>query len=147
MICLQENKNYKKILTCQGLKNTKHRNSILDILSKCDVPVTAEDIYLKLKNNSTSISLSTVYRTLETLCSKGLILKISISEDNKALFELNRMEHKHHIVCVGCKKMFSVDGCPLKEYEKVLQEKMGFDITGHKLEIYGYCPKCTEKKK
>ena len=146
MIFLQENKNYKIILTRQGLKNTKHRNSILEILSKCDVPVTAEDIYLNLKNHNVSISLSTVYRTLETLCSKGLVLKINISEDNKALFELNGMEHRHHLVCVVCKKMFSVEGCPLEEFEKAVQEKTGFNVMGHKLEIFGHCPNCFQKK-
>jgi Fe2+ or Zn2+ uptake regulation protein len=38
--------------------------------------------------------------------------------------------------------MIPVEGCPLEEYEKLLHNQMGFDITGHKFEIYGYCQKC-----
>ena len=132
----------KELFTSQGLKNTKSRNLIYDILGQCDVPVTAEQIFLKLKESGASINLSTVYRVLEIFVSKGIALKSNTAENNKALFELNRMEHKHHLVCVGCKKMLSIDGCPLDEYEKALRDKMGFDVTGHKLEIYGYCQDC-----
>ena len=91
--------------------------------------------------------MSSVYRILESLVSKGLIIKSSITGDVKALFELNRSEHKHLFVCTGCKKMISVDGCPLEEYERQLRDKLGLDITGHKLEIYGYCKECRLSKK
>jgi len=58
------------------------------------------------------------------------------------LYELNRQEHKHHLICSGCRKMFTVDECPLEDYEKSLSNKLDFDITGHKLEIFGYCKEC-----
>lgn len=137
---------YREALKQKGLKNTRHRNSILEILGNNDQPVTAEQVFLELKRNDVSINLSTVYRILEALVSRNLAVKSSITGDNSALFELNRMEHKHHLVCIGCKKMFSVDGCPFKEYEKLLQDKTGFDVMGHKLEIYGYCRNCKETK-
>jgi Fur family transcriptional regulator, ferric uptake regulator len=141
MICLQESDN-KEFFTSQGIKNTKQRNLIFDVLKGSDLPLTAEQIFLELKDIDASINLSTVYRILDVYVSKGIALKIGISDGNKTMFELNRMEHKHHLVCVGCKKMISVDGCPFEEYEKVLQSKMGFDVTGHKLEIFGYCKEC-----
>jgi Fur family ferric uptake transcriptional regulator len=78
--------------------------------------------------------------------SKGLVTKSNITGDNKALYEINNLDHTHHLICSGCKKMFSVDGCPLEEYEKQLMVKMDFDITGHKLEIFGVCKDCKAKK-
>ena len=62
------------------------------------------------------------------------------------MFELNRLEHKHHIVCVGCKRIFTMDGCPFEEYEKKIQKKLGFDVTGHRFEIFGYCRECKPEK-
>jgi len=143
---MPDNINYKEILKREGIKNTKHRCSIIEILGKSDAPVTAEDIFIRLHESSKSICLSTVYRTLETLISKGLVSKTIISSDNRAVYELNTAEHKHHLVCVGCKRMVSIDGCPFNEYEKEIQGKNGFDITGHKLEIYGFCPECRTDK-
>jgi Fur family ferric uptake transcriptional regulator len=38
--------------------------------------------------------------------------------------------------------MFPVNGCPLEKYEEWLHEQTGFNFTGHKLELYGYCKSC-----
>lgn len=139
---MDDARNYKELLKKENLKSTKHRNAILDVIEKAGQPVTAETIYLKLKEREIAISLSTVYRVLEALLGKGLVAKTSVNDDNKALYELNNMEHKHHLLCVKCRKMLPVDGCPLEDYEKALEEKLGFSIKGHRLEMFGYCETC-----
>ncbi|MCR4435229.1 MAG: Fur family transcriptional regulator [Clostridiales bacterium] len=144
---LQGTKDYKDLLKKENLRNTKHRNSILEVIEGNGQPITAEAVFLKLKEQGVEISLSTVYRVLEALVSKGIVLKSILADDNKALFEINRMEHRHHLLCVKCRNMISVDGCPLDDYEKALTEKLGFDIKGHKLEIYGYCRDCRQEEK
>ena len=133
---------YKDVLKNNGLKNTKHRNAILDLLEKSNEPINAEEIFFQINNSTEKISLSTIYRELTMLINKGLVVKTSITGDNKAVFEFNRMEHKHHLVCTQCKTIFTVEGCPFAAYEEQLKEKMGFDISGHKLEIYGVCKAC-----
>lgn len=139
---MAENKSFKEVLTREGVKSTKHRNAILEILEVAPIPLTAEDIFLKLKEKNVSIWLSTVYRTLETLTSRGLVTKANIMDDGKARFELNLKEHKHHVVCVSCRKMVSIGDCPFAEFEKMLKDKIDFDVTGHKFEIYGFCKEC-----
>jgi Fur family transcriptional regulator, ferric uptake regulator len=142
MKLLTGKKNYEKILRNENLRNTKHRNSILEVIDGSKQPITAETIYFVLKEQGVSISLSTVYRVLDALLDKTLIVKTSVTDDNKALYEINGMEHKHHLLCVKCRKMLSVDGCPLEEYEKALEKKLGFSIKGHKLEMFGLCENC-----
>lgn len=132
----------RAILKQEGLKYTKHRASIMKVIAESGQPLSAEQVFLILQESGINVNLSTVYRTLESLASKNLIIKSNIGSDTKALFELNRMEHKHRLICIGCKKMFSVDGCPLEDYERRLHNKTGFDVTDHKLEIYGYCEEC-----
>ncbi|MCX7772411.1 MAG: transcriptional repressor [Clostridia bacterium] len=136
---------YKDLLKGGNLKNTRQRASILKALENAGQPITAEDIYLLLKDDKVSISLSTVYRVLDTLVEKGLALKNTMTDNPKAFYELKNHEHRHHLLCVGCHKMLPVDGCPLKDYEKLLEEKFGFSVKGHKLEVFGYCEGCREK--
>jgi Fur family transcriptional regulator, ferric uptake regulator len=144
--CMEmEGPDNREIFAKHGLKNTKHRNLIYDILRNAELPLTTESIYLMLKEVDTSISFSTVYRVLDVFASKGLVVKSGIGEDNRAAFELNRMEHRHHLICVGCRKMIAIEGCPLELFEKSLENKTHFDITAHKLEIFGYCPNCKGK--
>lgn len=128
-----------------GLKNTKRRTAILEMLEKQTQPVTAEQIFFNLNHVEIPTSLSTVYRELDSLMENNLVVKIKLNESNKALYEYNRMIHKHYLVCLGCKKMISLDACPLKAYEKKLEEQTHFTITDHKLNIYGYCPECQAK--
>ena len=141
---MQENNTYKGLLQSNGLKSTKRRNLILEILATLEQPVTVDQLFWELKKNDISINISTVYRIVEALVSKHLITKTNISGDNKTYFELNRPEHRHHFICTACKQMFWLDDCPLGEYCTLIQTRTGFDVTGHKLEIYGYCPNCKQ---
>lgn len=134
--------NFNTILKTKGLKVTKHRSSILEVIESNDYPITADDIYLKLKEDNISINLSSVYKILDILVCNSLITKCTLGDNNKTLYEINKFEHKHHLICNGCKKIFAISSCPLISYEKQLESSMDFEITNHKLEIYGYCKDC-----
>ncbi len=138
--------NFCSILKAKGLKVTKHRNSVLEVIEAENQPITAEDIYIELKNKGISINLSSVYRILDTLVENSLINKYVIGENNKTSYEINSLKHKHHLICTRCNRVFPLDNCPLKTYEEQLESSLDFEITGHKLEIYGICSDCKNKK-
>lgn len=137
--------NFSNLLKCKGLKVTKHRNSVLEVIESSNRPVTAEDIYIILKQKDISINLSSIYRILDTLVANSLINKFIFEETNKTCYEMNDMQHKHYLICNGCKKVFPISGCPLHAYESQLEDTLDFTITNHKLEIYGYCKDCKKK--
>lgn len=136
---------FDEILKRCGLKNTKTRLAVLDILEKSEQPVSAEQVFMELKSRHISANLSTVYRTLEVLSEKLIAKKLNIAGDNRTMFEYNRQVHRHYLVCLECKKILPIDFCPIKNYEKTLEEKTNFKISGHKLDVYGYCPECCKK--
>lgn len=135
---------YGKVLKRENLRNTSHRQSILEALEASNEPVSAETLYLTLKGKGISISLSTVYRALDVLVEKNIIAKTDFTDNNRSLFEIRREGHKHHLVCVKCKKVIPVADCPLHDYASALEEQFDFSITGHKLEMFGYCRKCSQ---
>ncbi len=137
-----EKKNIVKTLVESGLKKTKYRVNIIDILQKSKQLLSAQDIYEILNNNKIKVNLSTVYRTLEKLTENKIINKIEIEQENKSLYEFNRQEHHHFLICKNCNKIEPIYNCPLHDYEDTLQKQTGFQITGHKIEFYGYCKKC-----
>lgn len=139
-------KNNKELFKKHGIKNTKQRNIILEILKEAKKPLTAEEIFLQSKEIDENISLSTVYRVLNTFISKDIVNKMAIVEENISVFELNKIDHEHYLLCIGCNKVVEIKHCPIRTYENSLEEATDFDIVGHKLELYGYCPECKEKK-
>jgi Fur family ferric uptake transcriptional regulator len=129
-----------------GMKSTKHRVAILDILIKKDQPISAENIFFEIQKMDVAINLSTVYRNLEALLEKGLVTKLSLSGDSRSVFEYNRKVHRHYLICLGCKKILAIEDCPIKGYEHQIEDETEYQIVGHKLDLYGYCPKCKEKQ-
>lgn len=132
----------KEKLRRSGLKNTRTRAALIEVLEQSERPLSAEEVFLGLKRKKRAANLSTVYRALEAMAEKELVSKLSITGEDRSLYELNRLLHRHYLVCLRCKKILAISYCPLGDYEKKLSESTGFEISGHKLDVYGYCPDC-----
>lgn len=141
----QNDSNAERLKRC-GLKNTRRRGDVMRVLENSRQPVTAEEVFFALKENNRSISLSTVYRVLDTLVEKEIASRIASAEGGCTMFELNRRIHRHYLVCLGCHRMIPVDNCPLGNLERRLERETGFTVTGHSLEIYGYCADCQKQR-
>ena len=87
---------------------TKHRTSVLRIIVESKQPISAEEIYLKLKENSISINLSSIYKILDSLSNKNIISKCILGDDNKTSYEITSSTHMHHLICKQCKEVLDV---------------------------------------
>ena len=142
---MKEHANWNRKLKDLGIKTTKHRIEIIRILEHTHQPISADTIYEQMKTTDILISLSTVYRTLDTLIENGLIRKIQFDNESKSLYEINHEKHQHHFVCIGCNKIITLKECPIKEIVGEFDELNHLQIVGHKLEFYGYCEECQRK--
>ncbi len=129
-----------KVKFPQKYRLTKQRKAILDVLENAEIPIHAEDIYLKLKEKNMDISLSTIYRNLEMLTKEGLVIKSYMMNEDKARYALP--DKKNYLICEKCGKIVIIDNCPFDKFKEELKEVHGFDITGHCVEVYGICPEC-----
>ena len=131
------------VLKSVSMKATKKRIMILESVRTSPSPVTAEDIYEKL-SQSLDISLSTVYRALNAMSDKGIIIK-AVRQDGKTYFHFNDHQHKHELICFVCHRSVDVEDCPFDEISRKIAQKTGFVITGHNMEFTGICPNCAGK--
>ena len=131
------------VLKSVSMRATKKRIMILESVRTSPSPVTAEDIYEKL-SQSLDISLSTVYRALNAMSDKGIIIK-AVRQDGKTYFHFNDHQHKHELICSVCHRSVDVEDCPFDEISRKIAQKTGFVITGHNMEFTGICPNCAGK--
>ncbi|MBN2621446.1 transcriptional repressor [candidate division WOR-3 bacterium] len=141
---------YRRFRGC-GYRITIPRESILDVLSRTDEHLSAEDIYLAVHKVHPTIGLTTIYRTLEILVQMGLVFKFDFG-DGRARFELAEgpkgKRHHHHLVCSKCGRVidytdFIDDEMEfLSRAEQGLAKKFHFDITHHVIQFYGVCDTC-----
>ncbi|HZJ86040.1 MAG TPA: transcriptional repressor [Erysipelotrichaceae bacterium] len=135
-------KTTEEILNKHNIKNTKQRVIILDILKASKDSLTAEEIFMLAKDIDETISLSTIYRSLTLFVDKQFLIKMSDIDENLAKYRLNQPDHSHYLLCLNCSKKIEVSYCPLSVFEESLELKHNFKVTGHKLEIFGYCQAC-----
>jgi Fur family ferric uptake transcriptional regulator len=138
-----------------GYRLTAGREAILDVLSKSDGHLSAEDIYIKIRSRQPNIGLTTVYRTLDVLSSLGMVYKLDFG-DGRARYELasgpKGSHHHHHLVCTSCNRVidytdFIDDEIELlNQTEKGLSKKYNFKIKNHLIQFYGLCQDCSNKK-
>ena len=140
------NKEVLDILRFSQIRVTRTTEQIFQILQEVHRPVTAEEIYLQLRKKGNASNLSTVYRTIERFIEKGLVHKHAYMADGKSLYELAGKEHHHYFRCLNCGQLWAVDTCPINDFIQELSHKQHLQITGHKLELSGYCEKCQPNK-
>ncbi|MBL7084652.1 MAG: transcriptional repressor [Candidatus Omnitrophica bacterium] len=138
-----------------GFRVTMPREAILEVLSKTQKHLSAEDIYLTVHKIYPTVGLTTVYRTLELLVQMGLVFKFDFG-DGRARYELaigpKGIRHHHHLVCTTCGRVidytdFIDDEVELlQQTERGLSKKYNFNITNHVMQFYGLCDKCKTGK-
>jgi len=128
-----------------GARLTKPRKAILDVIAASEQPLSAMDIFERAQQQVPNLGLVTVYRTIDTLESLGLIDRIHGSTDCQTIFRA-ASGHRHLLSCTDCGKSVYFDGVLAeREFDRIGLEN-GFEITDHILQLYGICEKCQENK-
>ncbi|RIE16101.1 transcriptional repressor [Candidatus Cryosericum septentrionale] len=126
----------------RGFRMTRDRRTILQVLGEVCIPLTADDVLKRVNTAVPGIALSTVYRTLDELVSRGSVQRTLLSNDGRSFFELMGNAHRHYMVCLGCHHMFPISSCPVEDFANSAAEALDFEVTDHSLVLYGYCRHC-----
>lgn len=137
--------NIEEILKNKGLRVTKPRSIILKTIYDSNEPISAEEIYNLIEENNHDLNLSTVYRNLNTLVDKNVLLK-NTDMDGISFFQLNIHDHKHFITCLKCGKRVTIENCPIEKFSNEIEDQTGFTIRSHNFEFTGICPECKKNR-
>lgn len=120
---------YKKLLKEHGLKSTKARKAVLEVLEKVIKPISAGDLH---KRVSKQADLVTVYRILHTLREKGIVFTETILDET--CYYMADKPH-HHIMCDTCEAV----ECVPCDHSFVVTN---FTNIQHFVSLTGTCQKC-----
>ena len=120
---------------------TPQRIAIYKELASTDQHPSTETIYKKIKDYYPNISLTTVYRTLETFEKLGLISVVNVLY-NAARYDANLTPH-HHIVCTECKKVEDVYDDSLNNLDISNKTLGDYKVEGYSLLLSGVCTSCS----
>jgi Fur family peroxide stress response transcriptional regulator len=127
----------------QGLKLTRQRRHLVEILASDNGHPDAQDLFRRAKKKIPSLSLSTVYYTLNELKQRGLIRELEFYDRNNR-YDVNIKEHVN-LICRKCNSIQDYDE-KLMTSRDVVRKRTGFSVEDMRLECYGLCKKCLRKK-
>ena len=119
---------------------TKNARSILDIINDSDSHLTAEQIYLQLKEKNKTVVLATVYNNLSYLYKEGLIRKLSVEGYPDRYDKIVRHDH---LICRKCGKLSNI---LLEDLTEKLQSQLGIHMLSYDLKISYICDECSKKE-
>ena len=135
------------VRTCRqrGMKVTHQRMEIFRELAASAEHPDAERIYQKVCKRVPSLSRDTIYRTLSTLETEGLIRKVEPVIERRR-YDANLDRH-HHFVCTVCgivRDFYSeaLDGLPIPKSVKALGE-----INSAHVQVRGTCSNCVGRQR
>jgi Fur family ferric uptake transcriptional regulator len=118
-----------------GIRMTAQRSLIIETLIGSDDHPDADQVYRRAVERDESISLPTVYRTLNLLDDAGIIKKINMN-DGKARFESVRGDHDH-LIDADNGHIHEFYNRELKKILESIAENMGYEVIDHRIEIVG----------
>jgi Fur family transcriptional regulator, ferric uptake regulator len=139
----------KKQLHSSSYKLTPQREATLRVLLENEADhLSAEDVYLLVKEKSPEIGLATVYRTLELLTELKVVDKINFG-DGVSRYDLRQegaAHFHHHLVCIECGSVDEIQEDLLEDVEAIVEQNWKFKIKDHRLTFHGICHRCQEKE-
>jgi Fur family transcriptional regulator, ferric uptake regulator len=121
---------------------TRPREQIASILRARKQFISAAEIHQALEAAKAKVSLSTVYRTLEHLLSKGdVTVRVDAAGESKYML-CEPEHHHHHAICRACGKVEDVDCTAVEQFSDALRSLSGFELDDHTMEFFGKCKAC-----
>jgi Fe2+ or Zn2+ uptake regulation protein len=124
----------------QGLKVTPQRQSIFRALASSTAHPTAESVYATVSAEMPTISLRTVYQTLNDLAAMGELSTLDVGTGSTR-FDPN-LEPHHHLVCDGCGRIDDVHADFPGVHVPEQREAAGFQVTATEIVFRGRCADC-----
>jgi Fur family ferric uptake transcriptional regulator len=119
-----------------GLRITRQRRIILEILEESDGHPDAAQIFARASARDGHISLATVYRTMKALAESGAIQRHAF-EGGPARFEQAQSVHHDHLIDLETGEVIEFTSDRIEMLQEEIAARLGYEIVHHRLELYG----------
>jgi Fe2+ or Zn2+ uptake regulation protein len=127
-----------------GYSNTRARRAVLDAIHDAQGQASPADLLALGRAHHPRLGLVTVYRTLDILMAHGLLRKLHL-DGGCHTYAPAAHDHGHYVICECCHRTVEFEGCDISAVEASVEQRTGFRIRQHWLEMFGLCPECQEE--
>ena len=136
---------FSEYLKNKGLRVTPQRLKILNVFLNTEDHVSMEELFLKIRQQDSSVGQVTVYRTLKILCEAGIASAVNF-EDGMVRYEPRDLHHHDHLVCEKCGRKIEFINESIEKLQEAVCREHDFIPTAHHMVLYGICASCRDKE-
>ena len=133
------------LLRQHGQRLTAPRVAVLEALCADPGHQTADEVHARVAGDHADVALSTVYRTLESLCRLGLVQHVHVAE-GPVRYHLSQEVlggHGHaHAQCTTCGRVLDLPMDVLGDVTDRLAKTWGFHLDAGHVALSGTCDAC-----
>jgi Fur family ferric uptake transcriptional regulator len=138
---------FKEHLRRQGLKSTAQRDDIARVFFASRRHISVEELYNEVKLVNPGIGYATVYRTMKLLTECGLAVERHFRDAEARYESVAEGRHHDHLICESCGKIVEFEEERIETLQAEVARRLGFQFTGHKMELYGLCRDCQKSQR
>ena len=120
----------------KGVKLTDQRKLIAQTMSNSHDHPNVDELYKRVSKVDSKISIATVYRTVKLFEEAGILTKHDFRGE-KARYEELPDSHHDHLIDVQSGEIVEFVNEEIEKLQKIVAEKLGYQLVDHKLELYG----------
>ena len=126
----------------KGVKLTDQRRIIAKVISESKAEYGESDhpdvdeLYSRVSKIDPKISIATVYRTVKLFEEAGILTKHDF-KGGKARYEAMIESHHDHLIDIKTGEIIEFVDDEIEKLQKKVDEKHGYTLVDHKLELYG----------
>lgn len=133
-----------QILREKKIKVTPQRIAVYNMLLNTEEHPDAETIHKALEPTNPTISLATIYKTVDYFKSLGLVQELNVGQGRSRYDAI--VEPHPHAVCTSCGVVEDLFNDELKSLHKKIPENSGFVAEYEQVIFYGKCKKCANNQ-
>ena len=124
-----------------GYRRTAPRRALAELVASSSSHFTADGLLRESRRRRLGVTRATVFRSLDVLSDLGLVERLDLPSGEHA-FVACEPEHHHHVICSSCGSSMPVEDPGIERLAEAIGRATGYEVEGHRLELFGRCPAC-----
>jgi Fe2+ or Zn2+ uptake regulation protein len=129
-----------------GYRLTEPRRDVAELVAARTGHFTANDLLDDARARQLGIGRATIFRALDLFTELEVLERIDLPSGDHAYVPCLPRHHHHHIVCDICGRVTEVEDLGLGSAIEQIEERSGWEVKTHRLELFGRCPECRAER-
>ncbi len=132
----------KAYMERHGLKTSRRRDAIVDAFLAVAGHVSVDELLAAARERDARVSPATVYRAIKLLVDAGVAVARQFGDGQTRYEPVDPAAHHDHLICTDCGAIVEFVDDRIEELQDQVAARHGFEVTRHRLELYGRCARC-----